>query len=327
MKALVMRQIGTPQASIHLEERPKPTLRRGEVLVRVHASPINPSDRLFVRGLYGIAPTEGRIAGFEGTGTVVASQAGLYGRHLMGKRVAAGVQGEDGFWAEYVKVPAARCLPLGPHIPDEVAACALVNPLTAWALFDPVRTGKESVLLQTAGASQVGRMIMRLGKRFGKPVVSIVHRPELVDVLRAEGAEHVLDASAPQFETELRELCQRWKIRYAVDAVSGPVVGTISRSLEPGGTVHVYGALSLSQAEVDPLALIFRHVSVKGFWLSHWIAAQGPVGMLRMQRILEKMLPGELQTKVAHRLNFEDFAARYEELAQHASLGKVLLVP
>ncbi len=327
MKAIVMRNVGTPKASVHLEERPKPRLSRGEVLLRVHASPINPSDRLYVRGLYGIAPTEGRIAGFEGTGTVVASEAGLYGRWLLGKRVSAGVQGEDGFWAEFVKVPAARCIPLGPAVADENAACALVNPLTAWALFDPVRTGKEPAMVQTAGASQVGRMIIRLGRHFGKRVVSIVHRRELVDTLRAEGAEDILDSSDPNFTDELHATCKRWNIRYAIDAVSGPIVATLGRALEPGGTVHVYGALSLTNAEADPLALIFRNAAVRGFWLSHWTQAQGALGMLRMQKRLEQFLPGELRTLVAHRLGFEKFAARYEELGQNTSFGKTLLIP
>jgi NADPH:quinone reductase-like Zn-dependent oxidoreductase len=324
---MVLRNVGMPTATVRLEERAKPTLERGEVLLRVHASPVNPSDRLFVQGLYGIAPTEGRVAGFEGTGTVVEANAGIYGRYLLGKRVSAAVQGEDGFWAEYVKVPAARCLPLGAVVPVEAAACALVNPLTAWALFDPVRTGAEPALVQTAGASQVGRMIVRLGKRYRKPVVSVVHRSGLVDTLRAEGAGDVLDSSAPDFETRLREQCARWKIRYAVDAVGGPIVATIGRALEPGGTVHVYGALSLKNAEADPLALIFRDATVKGFWLNRWIEAQGALGMLRMQRRLETLLPNELRTEVAHRLGFEAFAERYEALAANTSVGKTLLVP
>ena len=247
----------------------------------------------------------------------------------MGKRVSAAVQGDDGFWAEYVKVPAAQCMPLGAKVANDQAACALVNPLTAWALFHPVKSGAEPAMVQTAGASQVSRMIVRLAKKFGKAdaVVSIVHRPGLVDVVRKEGGAVVLDSSVPDFEKRLREVCAEKKIRYAVDAVGGPQVALLGRALEPNGTVHVYGALDESNAEADPLALIFKGATVKGFWLNRWIASQGIVGMLKNQRRLEMLLPNELRSDVAHRLSFEEFARRYEELASNATAGKTLLVP
>lgn len=327
MKAMVLRGIGTEAATVRLEEKPKPDLAPGEVLLEVIASPVNPSDRLFVRGLYGVPPVEGRTAGFEGSGKVVASNAGLYGKFLLGKRVSAAVQGGDGFWAEYVKVPATQCLPLGAKVSDEHAACAIVNPLTAWALFDPVRTGKEPGMVQTAGASQVGRMIVRLGEKFGKTVVSVVHRAGLVDVVRREGGSVVLDSSAPDFEKRLADVCAEKKIRYAVDAVGGPLVATIGRALRPHGTVHVYGALDEKNAEADPLALIFRSATVTGFWLNRWIQKQGILGMLKNQRRLEALLPNVLRSEIAFRLSFEEFARRYEELAKNASAGKTLLVP
>jgi len=327
MKALVLRGVGTEAATVRLEERPKPTPKKGEVLLKVQGSPINPSDRMFVRGMYGVTPVEGRIAGFEGAGIVVESNAGFYGKWLMGKRVSAAVQGEDGFWAEYVCVPAARSMPLGPQVPDDMAACALVNPLAAWALFEPVMKGEEPGILQTAGASQVGRMIVRLGKKYDKRVVSVVHRAGLVETLKKEGATDVLDSSEPDFEKKLREVCKKYRIKYAADAVSGPIVATLGRAMCKDNTTYVYGALSEKNAEGDPLALIFSGATVKGFWLNRWLAKQGMIGMLRNQRRLEQLLPNELRSEVAHRLTLEEAAKRYESLAQNTTAGKALIVP
>src|ERR1700692_309998 len=105
---------GRPE-SISIIEMPVPRPGPGEVLVRVHASPLNPSDDLFVRGLYGFRKPLPAVPGFEGSGTVVEAGRGALTRFLNGKRVActaAGANIAGGMWAEYVVVPAPFCVPL-----------------------------------------------------------------------------------------------------------------------------------------------------------------------------------------------------------------------
>ena len=112
-------------------EKPLKPLKKGQVRVKMLASPVNPSDLVYLRGQYGIPPEEKAFAGFEGCGVVVEANAGLYGKWLTGKRVAIAAQpGEDGVWAQYAVTMASFCLPVRKDISDVQASTIIVNPCT-----------------------------------------------------------------------------------------------------------------------------------------------------------------------------------------------------
>src|SRR6476660_6097742 len=182
MRAVQLRAYdGTPE-SIAVE-MPVPRPGPGEVLVRVFASPINPSDLMFIRGLYGFKKSLPAVPGFEGSGTVVEAGTGLTARFLKGRRVAcaaADPKVRGGMWAEYVVTPAQFCMPLRKNVDLERGAALLINPITAWALMHEARRGRHRAVVQTAAASALGRMIVRLGKRFSIPVIKVVRRAEQV---------------------------------------------------------------------------------------------------------------------------------------------------
>ncbi len=169
----------------------------GEVLIRVAASPINPSDLRFLSGSPA-GSTGPVVPGLEGSGTVVSAGAGLIPRLLAGRRVAfASAQGVA--WAEYAVAPATRCIPLKEHVSLEQGATLIVNPLTALAFFDIARRGGHTAIVNTAAASALGRMVIRLGRRAGVKVINIVRRREQVELLRELGADVVLDNSDAAF--------------------------------------------------------------------------------------------------------------------------------
>src|SRR5215475_2482767 len=210
--------------SFAMAELPVPRPGPGQVLVRVAASPINPSDVMFVRGLYGFKKSLPAIPGFEGSGTVVESGRGLMARFLKGRRVAchaADPRITSGMWAEYLVTSAQACVPLRSDVEIEQAATMLVNPLSAWAMMDEVRRGRHRALVQTAAASALGRMLIRLGQKFAVPTINVVRRSEQVKLLRDQGAEHVLDSSSPDFDPNLRQLCHRLGASIGFDAVAG----------------------------------------------------------------------------------------------------------
>jgi NADPH2:quinone reductase len=130
MRALV---IDAPGAAPRIEAMPVPRPGPGEVLVRIAASPINPSDLMTAQGLYGIGWPFPLIPGLEGSGRVVAEGGGLLARSLMGKPVAC-VADKQGLWAEYAVTKAARCIAMPGDMPLGPAAMSFVNPLTAIAL-------------------------------------------------------------------------------------------------------------------------------------------------------------------------------------------------
>ena len=122
-------------ARITLTEKPISVLQKGQVLIKMLASPVNPSDLVYLLGKYGLPPQDGAYVGFEGCGIVIKANAGLYGKWLEGKRVALSAQpGIDGVWAKYAVTKANFCLPVRKELSDEQAATIIVNPCTSVCL-------------------------------------------------------------------------------------------------------------------------------------------------------------------------------------------------
>ncbi len=316
--------------SIMVAEAPVPRPGRGEVLVRVFASPINPSDLMFLRGMYGFKKSLPTVPGFEGSGTVVEAGSGMMARFLKGRRVAcaaADAKVAGGLWAEYVVTSAQFCMPLRKRVEMEQGATLLVNPLTAWALMDEARRGQHRAVVQTAAASALGRMILRLGKKFSIPVVNIVRRVAQADALRAMGAEYVLNSSDPGFDAALRGLCHKLGATIGFDAISGDMSARVLAAQPRGGRLIVYGALSLGAVHADPSSLIFEGKHVEGFWLSAWLRSRGLISQLNVARQVQELLSGELKTEIQARFPLEQVAQALAQYTGNMTAGKVLIVP
>jgi NADPH:quinone reductase-like Zn-dependent oxidoreductase len=327
MRALVLTAYDGRPESLRVETLPVPQPEAGQVLVRMSASPINPSDLLFVRGQYGERKAPPTVPGFEGSGTVVAA-GGLTGRLLVGRRVACVAPWEgNGLWAEYAVVGLAQCLPLRAHITDEQGASLFVNPFTAWLLMERARAGEHVALAQTAAAGSLGRMLLALSLRRKVPMVHVARRAEQVEELRKLGAEHVLSSDEPEFEERLRLLCHQLKVTQAFDAVGGRMTGQLLHALPEGGTVTVHGSLSGQECRVDPGDLIFGGKKVDGFWLAGW--ARKGFGREQLKALVG--VPGlvgrEMETPVRARLPLESAGEAVGIASADMTTGKVLFVP
>ncbi len=330
MRAVQLRAYDGKAESIAVAELPMPRPGPGQVLVRVAASPINPSDLMFIRGLYGFKKPLPAVPGFEGSGTVVEAGGGILARFLKGRRVACHAADPNipgGMWAEYVVTSARSCVPLSRRVEMEQGATMLVNPLTAWALMDEARSGRHKAVVQTAAASALGRMVVRLGQKFSIPVVNVVRRPAQVDVLREMGAEHVLNSGDPGFDASLRDLCHRLGATMGFDAVAGEMSARVLRAQPPGSRLLVYGALSLGASQADPGSLIFEGKRLEGFWVSAWLRRRSLLGQLRITSRVQELLAQELKTELRARLPLEEVAHALEQYACNMTGGKVLLVP
>jgi NADPH2:quinone reductase len=330
MRAVQVRDYNGKPESIVVSEVPVPRPGPGEVLVRVFASPINPSDLMFLRGMYGFRKSLPTVPGFEGSGTVVEAGSGMMPRLLKGRRVAcaaADAKVAGGMWAEYVVTSAQFCMPLLKRVETEQGATLLVNPLTAWALMDEARRGSHRAVVQTAAASALGRMIIRLGKKLSIPVISVVRRAEQVEALRAIGADHVLNSSDAGFDAALRGLCHKLGATIGFDAVSGDMSARVLAAQPRGGRLIVYGALSLGAVRADASSLIFESKHVEGFWLSAWLRGRGLISQLRIARQVQGLLAGELKTEIQARFPLEQAAQALAKYTGNMSAGKVLFVP
>ncbi len=322
MEAVQLERDGGP---LVVRRIPVPRPGRGEVLIRLAAAPINPSDLGFLAGSYGAQRPLPVVPGFEGSGTVVAAGTGLRPRLLVGRRVAfASAQG--GAWAEYAVATAMRCIPVARGVSLERAATLIVNPLTAIAFLDIAQRGKHAAIVSNAAASALGRMIVRLGRTHGITVINIVRRPEQVEVLRALGAAHVLGSYEDDFTSRLRELAHRFNATLLLDAVGGAQTQSLVDAAPVGSTILVYAALAGDPSTFSARTLIGEDKRIVGFYLGHWAARKGLWRTLRDVWRVRRLANSDLQTTVFLRLPLSAAQEAVETYRSHMTSGKVLLV-
>ena len=259
-QALEMRSTLSDDGIVTLAVRPTdvPTPGDDQVVVRVEAAPINPSDlgMLFAAGdvdaslaagdgMYPavtlpvsaavLAAQRARIGkamavGNEGGGVVVATGASPAARALLG-RVVGFLSGNA--YAQYRTLQVSQCLAMADGTDPADAAAAFVNPLTALAMVETMRSEGHTALVHTVGASNLGSMLNRICLDDGVGLVNIVRRPEHVDLLRAEGAVYVVDSSAASFVDDLTNALRETGATMAFDAIGGgELAGTLLSRME-----------------------------------------------------------------------------------------------
>lgn len=324
-KSMLAVLTGENNGSPIVREVPVPQPGPGEVLVRMAAAPINPSDIGFLKGSYGDHGSSPVIAGFEGSGTVVAAGPGLFPRFLLGRRVAC-FGSPSGTWAEYVVTSAIRCVPLKSNISFEQGAMMLVNPLTALAFFDMVGCGNHAAVVNTAAASALGRMILRLGRRHQVPVISIVRREDQADLLITHGAEHVLESTDRNFVSKLTAVMHRLKATLVLDAVGGELFQQLLHAAPSNSTFVLYANLSGEQVTIEPRILWKENKRVEGFFLGNWVGGRRFSDMLRDINKIRKWGATDLQSRVQKGFPLTAVQQAVDTCQGNMTAGKVLLV-
>lgn len=327
MRALVLRQYGNPATSVAVEDIPKPSLKAGQVLVRVGASPMHPADIAFIGGYYGIRKALPTVPGLEAMGTVVEANAGAYGRWLLGKRVSCFAPDDGpGPWAEFMACSAFGCVPLSNKTSEAFGATLGVNPLTAIAQVAMVRRERHRAFVQTAAGSALGRMIVRLAAAKGIAAIHVVRSAEAAATLKTIGAEHVLVSTAPDFVAELKALCLQLGATIAFDAVAGEMSATLAAAMPHGSKVVVYGGLSGGAPGLSIPDVIFNGKRLEGFWLPLEVKRAGRVTTLLRLREAQRLGEAVLGTRILARLPLEQFGEALA-LQPQGRDGKVLLAP
>jgi NADPH2:quinone reductase len=316
------------EGKLSLRELPVPRPKAGEVLVRMAAAPINPSDLGALSGLnYSGTRSYPFTPGIEGSGTVVGAGTGLLARILIGKRVAcSSVLGGNGTWAEYMVTSAQNCIPLRRSVDLEQAAMLLVNPLTALAMIEIAMKGKHRAIVNTVAASNLGGMILRLGQHHGIPVVNIVRRAEQVDVVRSRGGEHVLNSSEMDFIERLRELAQELGATLFLNAVGGEMTQQLVDAAPFGSTILLYAKMSEQNSEIDPFTVLIKDLRFHGWFLPNWLQTKNLFQMIALSRRAQSLLATDLFSPVGKRVPLSSAQEALDEYVQSMTNHKVLFL-
>ena len=304
MKCVQFESTGEPQQVLKCVECDRPSPKHGEILVRMLASPVNPSDLMFVRGIYGVNPHLPQSPGFEGAGIVEESGGGLRGKLFRGKRVAV-LNRAGGNWSDYAVVPAAQVIPLSNRLSVEQATTFFVNPATAWIMTQEVlkvRSGEW--LLQTAAGSSLGTMVARLGDALGFKTLNVVRNEAAVAGLKAAGATEVIvfdpaEDSADELYSAIRGIVGNQGVRHAIDPVGGATGSAMVRALGRKGRMLVFGTLSEQPLQLSPRTLMTQQASVEGFWLGNFMNDRNLLFKLKLvKRITRLIVDGVLSTTI-----------------------------
>ncbi len=322
MAAIRQHEPGEP---LQVEQIEVPRPGPGEVLVKMEAAPVNPSDLALLAGGYLERPYP-FTPGLEGSGTVVATGSGILSRLRSGKRVACSpMHGGDGTWAGYMLTSAMNVAPIPAQVTSEQGSMMLVNPMTAMAFLQLAGEGKHRAMINNAAASSLGKMLIRLTRSRGIPLINIVRRESQVIALKEMGASHVLNSQNEQFAEQLKVLARELNATLVLDAVTGSQSSVLLDAAPPGSTLVAYARLSGDPMRVDPAALISQDIKVVGFQLGNWLDGKGLLFKLRFINRVKKGLERELVSTINQRYPLERVEEAIKQYREHMSEGKIVL--
>lgn len=316
-----------------------------QVLVRMEAAPINPSDlAILVSGadMENAEYSHGKFvakmpapvnagskarhglklpAGNEGAGTVIAAGDSDAAKALVGQRVSC-VPGNA--YSQYCIADAAMCLPLGEHSAEE-GASAFVNPMTALGFVENAKADGQDAILHTVGASNLGQMLTRICKEDGIGLVNIVRKSDQVDLLNNLGAEHVVNSSDEDFMQQLIAAIHATGAFYGFDPVGGgKLVDTAFKAMERVATEQMteysrYGSNQMKRmfiyGRLDTSPTILTPSYGFGWTLSGWLLfpflqSVGRETMGRMRQRVRDNLTTTFASQYKSRVTLEEMLTK-----------------
>jgi mitochondrial enoyl-[acyl-carrier protein] reductase / trans-2-enoyl-CoA reductase len=319
MRAVQISSLGNPVEVAKLTELPDPgPPGSDEALIEVEYSPIDPADLLQIRGLYGVRPKLPATAGSEGVGRIVATGASV--PHVaVGDRVLLPM-GRPA-WQELVRVPAKDLFVAPDADPKQLSMLAINPPTAALMLKSYVSLSPGDWIVQNAGNSGVGRAVAAFAREWGLRLISVVRRESLIDELNAEGGEVVL-MEGRDLASRVADVTGKSPVRLGLDALAGEAGFSLAATLASDATLVVYAALSGKPLSINPLNVIFRGLTVRGFWLGHPAFGNTPAYHEALVDSARLVASGKLRAPIAATYPIDRFA----EAIAHAQVGgKVLL--
>jgi NADPH2:quinone reductase len=308
-----------------ITDAPVPAPGRGEVLIRVSAAGVNFVDISQARGTFAGGPKPPYLAGIEGAGEVIAVGEGVTdlqpGAHVVGVSITGSA------FAEYLVLPAAAAIPVPAGWADE-HALGLVNWPTALAALRPlggIAAGQTVLIHAAAGAT--GQAAVRMAKHYGATVIGAAS-PGKHDVVRAQGADHVLDSRDADLAAEVLRLTGGAGADLVLESVGGATLdASMAAAKRVTGRVVVYG-LAGGEATMSNWDLVYEHqIHVIGLNIGILIQAAPQIFGEVMSEMFGLIATGVLGPCRPTRYELADGPKALAELEARATVGKLALLP
>lgn len=265
-KCITYEQFGNPIDVLKVKTKYIQPPNEYEILVRMQARPINPSDLIPIRGAYSHRISLPEIPGYEGVG-IVEEVGSSVSQNLIGKRVLP-LRGE-GTWQEFVKAPAQFAIAVPDSFDDFIASQLYINPVTAWVICtEELGLKSNDVLLVNACGSSIGHIFAQLSKIIGFRLIAVTRNNNHTNDLLNLGASYVINTSQQSLHDTVKELTNGLGATAAIDSVGGSSGTELALSVQPNGTYISIGLLSGVQVSWNEITK--AGVTAKMFHLRHW---------------------------------------------------------
>lgn len=331
-RALRFSKHGDPSQVIHLENVELGPVGASEVLVKILAAPVNPSDINMIQGTYAILPDLPATGGNEAVGEVIE-----VGHQVKTLKPGDWVIPKDaglGTWRTAAVLSENDLLTVPNNIPLLAAATLGVNPCTAYRMladFEDLKPG--DTVIQNAANSGVGQAVIQIAAARGISTINVIRdRPEfteLSDRLKAIGATHVIKEETlrrPEMK-ELFKTCPKPKL--ALNGVGGKSATELLRHLQVRGSMVTYGGMSKQPVTVPVSALIFKDVKIRGFWVTPWKRAQlndGRAFRNMLDELCSLIKQQKLTAPVCNKVHLEEYHKALEAAMQPYTSAKQVLI-
>jgi NADPH2:quinone reductase len=324
MRAITYTKFGKPSEVLELSDLEIPEPKAHEVRIKTILATIHNHDLVTISGKYGFKPALPAQAGTEAVGIIDA--IGNEVKHLqVGQRVMATTSGT---WADFFIASAATVVPLPDLIDDASAAQLIAMPMSALLLIEQAKIKSEQWLIQNAANGAVGKLIEQISQIQGFNVINLVRRESSIDELKKLGAKYVIATDITDWKKAVKTLCANHPIIVGVDAVGGESSQDLLSLLGENAQLISYGAMSGQSMQLNSSLVIFKNISITGFWGGKIFSGLSASEQMRVVTdIVQYVAKGQLTLQTEEVFKFEQIKDAVNANYRTNRKGKILLKP
>jgi NADPH2:quinone reductase len=326
MRAVVVREFGNIE-NASLAEMPKPVPKAGEVLLEVHAVSVNFVDLVMMSGTYQFKPSLPFIPGKLPVGIVAAVGDGVT-RFKAGDRAL--LMAESSGFAEFAVMPEGQCIKLPPSLPfNEAASMALVYDTAHFALKERGRVQPGESVLVLGATGGVGLAAIQLAKAFGAKVLAAVASKDKEDIVRAAGADAIIDLSAPDLRESLRQqvyaVNDKKGVDVVIDMLGGDAFDASVRAMAWCGRLVVIGFASGRIPSLKMNYVLVKNIEISGMQISDYRKRRPSDMQAAFAEIYALHAAGKLKPLPTKVYPLEQFADALRDIKDRKVRGRIVL--